>query len=175
MLTRLFVTDKTGLPLTTLAREIGLAASRVHEEARRLEAAGLVRSERVGNSRLLRANEDSPLYPALSELLLKAFGPVRVLESALSGISGIDEAFVFGSWASRYLGEEGEAPNDIDVLIIGAPDVRIVRSACRDAARELGRDVAPTLVSREEWRDAASGFLQTVKARPMIRLALEGG
>ena len=170
LLARLFIGDAEGVPLTTLAEQIEVAPSRVYEEAERLEAAGLIRSERVGNVRLLRPDEESPFYPELRGLLLKAFGPVAVLEALLRDVPGIEEAFIYGSWATRYLGEPGDAPEDIDVLVIGAPDVDRVRAACRRAARQLGRDVNPTIVTRDEWETSATGFLRTLKKRPRVRL-----
>ena len=34
-------------------------------------------------------------------------------------IRGIGEAYLFGSWARRYVGERGAPPGNIDVVIIG--------------------------------------------------------
>jgi len=35
----------------------------------------------------------------------------------------IDEAHNYGSWATRYVGEPGTEPQDIDLLVIGTPAV----------------------------------------------------
>ena len=174
LLTRLFVTKSADLPLTALAKEIGMSPARVHAEAARLEAAGLIRSRRIGNARVLEANPDSPFQPELDALLLKAFGPVVVIEEALQGLEGIEWAAIFGSWADRYLGIEGTAPPaDLDVVIVGAPDVAAVRKAAREAARELGRPVNPTIVSREEWAERGSGFLQTAASGSLVPLRVQ--
>ncbi len=42
---------------------------------------------------------------------------------------GVQEAFVFGSWAARYMGEPGAAPRDIDVVVIGDAPLATVRRA----------------------------------------------
>lgn len=173
LLARLFLSEGEDVSLTRLAQEIGLAKSRVSEELDRLEAAGLVVSDRRGNTRVVRANRDSPYYSDLRSLVLKAFGPIRILEDGLSGIDDIEEAYIHGSWAARYLGEPGEAPADIDVLVIGAPDVRAVQRAAREAGRELGREVNATVLSREEW-DGRSGFARTARRRPLVELELHG-
>jgi predicted nucleotidyltransferase len=151
-----------GLSLADLGRAAGLASSRVHREVESLESAGLVRSERVGTARLVRPNVDSPYYPELRSLLLKAFGPAVVLKPLLSEVPGVEEAYLFGSWASRYLGEPGFAPGDIDLLVVGDVDPGDVYRACRRAENALGRPVNPTILSRQEWADRESGFVRAV-------------
>lgn len=154
-----------------LARELGLAPSRVHAEAQRLEDAGLIVSERVGGQRFLRPNATSPFYPELHSLLVKAFGPVPILESLLAEVPGIEEAFVYGSWATRYEGETGVTPEDVDLMVIGEPPVDEVYAAAEQAARELGREVSVTILSRAEW-DADSSFTAAVRSGARVPLQL---
>lgn len=172
LLSRLFVTKNADMPMAALAREIGLSPSRVYEEAERLEAAGLIRSRRVGNTRVLEPNPDSPFHSELESLLIKAFGPVPVLEQALSKIPRIELALIYGSWASRSEGISGAAAADIDLLVVGGPDIGDVRRAARAASRDLGRDVNASVVSFDEWASGKSGFLRTVKTRPFVTLAI---
>lgn len=172
LLARLFLPDGDGAPLSTLAADVGLAKSRVSDELNRLEQAGIVESERVGNTRVVRPNADSPYYPELRSLILKAFGPVSVLTRRMREVADIDDAYLYGSWASRYLGHEGPPPGDVDVLVVGSPDVQAVRGAARAAARELGREVNSTVLSTDEWGNDASGFVRTVRSRPLVRLDL---
>lgn len=169
LLARVFLGASEPVSLRELGRDVDLAPSRVHDEVRRLEDAGLVRSERVGNQRVIRPDERSPFYPELRGLLLKAFGPESVLKSLLAEIAGIEEAFIYGSWARRSLGEEGATPQDIDVMVIGQPLVEEVYAAADEVARQLGRDVAVTVLSREEW-ERDSGFVAAVRAGPVVAL-----
>lgn len=175
LLSRLFVTKNADIPMTTLAKEIGMSRSRVFEEAERLEGAGLIRSRRVGNTRILEADPESPFQPELETLLLKAFGPVPVLEQALADIAGVDFALIYGSWANRYLGFAGEAAADIDLLVVGDPDVAEVRRVSRAAALDLGREVNATIVTADEWANDESGFLRTLRSRPFVTLAVRKG
>ena len=64
------------MSLNRVARELGLDPATVQREAERLEEAGILASDRIGRARLVRPNEESPFYPELSGLVLKAFGPV---------------------------------------------------------------------------------------------------
>ncbi len=97
--------------LSDLAERLGTPYSSVHREIDRAEAAGLVGSRKVGNTRLVRANTGSPYFEGLSQVLTRAFGVPSVLASALRPLEGIAEAFVYGSWAARYLGSEVTDPS----------------------------------------------------------------
>lgn len=74
-----------------------------------------------------------PYYHELRALLVKTIGPAAVLAHELSGVAGIETAFIFGSWAARYHGERGPAPHDIDLMVIGEPDLDTLYAACRRA------------------------------------------
>ncbi|HEY8555830.1 MAG TPA: MarR family transcriptional regulator, partial [Actinomycetes bacterium] len=102
----------TGIPHATVAREVA-----------RLERSGIVRSVRRGRLRLVEPNDRLPWFGELRALLLKTIGPAVVLREALAPVEGVDEAYIFGSWAARYGGEAGHAPNDIDLLVVGEPDL----------------------------------------------------
>lgn len=176
VLATLFLTaDERGVSLRELARRSRVSQSQAHREVTRLEEAGIVASERVGKTRLVRPNPSSPFREELAALVLKAFGPVPVLRERLGAVPGIEEAYVFGSWAERLSGQPGAPPQDVDVLVIGAPDLERVYRAASEAELPLGRAVNPTLVSRGEWERAESGFLRTVKARPLVTVLAGDG
>lgn len=172
LLAHLFLRPEEPTTLSALARELGLSHTTLSREADKLERAGLVRSERVGNQRRLRPNEQSVYFPALRDLLLRAFGPVPLLERTLRGIGGVERAFLYGSWAARYLGEQGEAPNDLDLLIIGSPQRSALARLGRDLERRLGYEINPTVVPTEEWETKTSGFLRSVARGPLVELQL---
>lgn len=170
LLARVFLHPDERLSLNQLARELDLDPATVQREAERLVEAGILTSERVGTARLVRPNEESPFYLELSGLVFKAFGPVPVLRERLKGLVGVEAAFIYGSWASRHTGERGEAPGDIDLLILGSPDRRKLARLCRETSEELGFEVNPTVLSKEDWESDATGFIRSIKERPLIPL-----
>ena len=95
----LFVFASSPVSLTELASWTGTCLGGVHKEVERLEASGLVKSGMVGRSRLVEADDSSPVYRELRGLLLKSVGPEPLLRAALKDIVGVEEAFIFGSWA----------------------------------------------------------------------------
>ena len=174
LLARIYLNPDRPAPIADLARELQLDSGGLTREADRLERAGLVRSERMGRNRVLHADRDSPYYDDLYGLLLKAFGPATLVAPELSGIPGIDEAYLYGSWAARYAGELGNDPRDVDVMVIGDPSSLAIVRAERELSERLGRDVNVVVMSPEEWAASESGFLREVKQRPLVRLPLEG-
>jgi predicted nucleotidyltransferase/biotin operon repressor len=174
LLARIFLHPDDRLSLNQLARELGIDPATVQREAERLEEAGVLTSERVGTARLVRPNEESPFYPELSGLVFKAFGPMPVLRETLKRLAGVENAFIYGSWASRYAGDRGEAPGDIDLLILGKPDRRKLARLCRDAGEVLGFEVNPTVLSPEDWESDATGFIRSIKEQPLVPLVVAG-
>lgn len=156
--------------LTDLAARVGSAVSSVQREVVRAERAGVMASRRVGRNRLVRATP-SPLTAPLTELLLRAFGPRQVLAEEFADIPGVDHAYLFGSWAARYAGEEGRPPADLDVLVIGAPDRDVLYDAAQRAGARLAREVNLTLRSADWWDSADDGFHAEVTRRPLIALS----
>jgi predicted nucleotidyltransferase len=153
--------------LTDLASRVGASVSSVQREITRAEQAGVVSSRRLGNVRLVKA-ADSPLTPALTELLLRSFGPRQVLAEELQGVEGIGEAYLFGSWAARYEGEAGPAPADLDVLVIGVPDRDELHEAAQRAEGRLAREVNVTIRSPAWWQEGSDGFHADVTRRPLV-------
>lgn len=165
----------TGLEvsLSELASMLDMAYPSVHREVERAEKAGLLRSHKVGNTRLVSANVESPYFEGLSQVLVRAFGVPAVLAGALSGLSGVDRAFVFGSWAERYGGVEGQRPvNDIDVLVLGDPDRSELYERVGAVQHRLGR-VVQVAIRDKGWLEHGSGsFHDTVASRPLVELDL---
>ena len=149
----------TGIPQQTVSREVG-----------RLLNAGLLAGRRVGRLHFVKPNEASPYFPELAGLLLKALGPRSVLGERLAGMDGVEEAYLFGSWARRYEGEPGPPPGDIDVVVIGQPDVDAVYEACREAGAILGQEVNPVVLTPTEWRSSRSGFVQELRKGTLVVL-----
>lgn len=167
MLALILLNPQREWSLTDLATRVGGSVSTAQREVSRAEAAGVVVSRRVGNTRLVRA-QPSPITEPLTELLLRSFGPLQVIAGEFAPVGGLDGLYVFGSWAARYAGLPGRAPADLDVLAIGQPDRDEVDDAAQRARRRLGREVNVTIRSVPWWRTGTDGFHTEVTTRPLI-------
>jgi predicted nucleotidyltransferase len=142
-------------------------------ELRRREEGGVFTARMIGRSKLTRANADNPYCGPLSRLALMSFGPPQVIREELGAIDGIEQLFIFGSWAAHYTGEQGPAPHDVDVLIIGAPDRDEVYEAARRAQDRLGREVNTTIRKPEQWHGTQDGFTQQLRSSPLVQIPLQ--
>jgi predicted nucleotidyltransferase len=172
LLTLVLLTPGREWTLTELASRVGAAVSTVQRELARAEQTGVIVSRRLGNTRLVTA-ADSPLTGPLTELLLRSFGPLQVVAEELADVDGIEAAYLFGSWAARYAGQEGRSPADVDVLVIGAPDRDALDDAAQRAAARLAREVNVTIRSPGWWRDGNDGFHTEVTRRPLVPVLRE--
>jgi len=150
-----------------LSKKLVIPYATLHKEIGRLLDAGLIVEEKVGNYRLIAANRKSLYYKPMFELLEIAFGPVPKLRSAMREIPGISRVLIFGSWARRGLGHHGSLPHDIDVLVVGEPDVGKIYATCGRLTKELGWIMSPTIMTEDEWK-TDTPFLRTVRKGGLI-------
>lgn len=154
--------------VSELAEELGRPLPSVNREVLRLAASGILASQRRGGARYAAPNPDRPYLAELRRLAVGTAGVPAVLRAALGGIHGIAAAAVFGSWAARYLGEPGDAPADIDLLVVGDPDPDAAHSACATAETDLGRPVNPVFVTPGAWATRDSAFLRSVASGALV-------
>ena len=160
--------------VSQLAVKLDLASSTVQRDVELLEQVGIVRSLRVGRTRVVSADPGCSSLGELRALFAKVYGPPQILSELLADVSGLSESFIFGSWAARYQGEAGPAPGDIDLLVIGEEkklDANRVYEAARIASGRLGREVNVSIVNEDEWRTDHTGFLDTIRERPLLQLS----
>ncbi|WP_314171783.1 ArsR family transcriptional regulator [Streptomyces winkii] len=159
--------------LTEIARELGASHTAVLREVNRLGEAEILASRHVGRTRLVSVRSDTPLVRPLTELIAVSFGPVPLLTENLREVSGVERAFIYGSWAARYRGEPGQQPGDVDVLVVGRPDPDELFDAAERSERRLGREVNIHRVSASSWdSDTSDPFLTSVRERPLVELQL---
>jgi len=175
LLALLFLHPEAEYSLTDAAALIDASVKSVHQEADRLVASGLLNDRRHGNLRLIRAATGTVVARPLTDLLAVTYGPQPVIADALRGVSGIEEAIIFGSWAARYAGDPGPIPADVDVLVVGDADPDELDAAAITATRILHRAVNIQRVRPSAWAESPLNdpFLKSVRESPHLRLALE--
>ena len=166
----LLVNKDSEYSVTDLATRAGTSLPTALREIRRLEKVQLVTVRPAGNMQLVRANRDHRLFAALTEIVLYSFGPVEVLRGLFAGLPGVEEAFIYGSWAERYQGVPGVDPGDIDVLLVGDFDRSQAFDLALKATHIIGKEVAVNNLDAKDWKEAESGFIRTVQSRPLVNL-----
>ncbi|MDP1720793.1 MAG: winged helix-turn-helix domain-containing protein [Candidatus Nanopelagicaceae bacterium] len=166
LLSALFLSEKK-CSVQDLSSNLEIPYPTVHREIGRLLKSGLIAEEKIGNYRYFEPNHLSPFFSPVRDLLLVVSGPVPLLRQELIHIPRIEWAALFGSWAHRLLGKEGTIPHDVDVLVVGNPDVRQVNKACSLVGKKLGWEVNPVILTRDEWAQDTP-FLRQVRSDGLV-------
>src|ERR1700686_4345493 len=169
ILVEFFVKPKAQGHVREIARRIAAAPATVGAELASMEKMGILRSERGGRSLVYSVNETSALMPEVRALVQKTLGVEAILGEALSGLAGVESAYIFGSHAS---GEE-RPESDVDLLVIGRPDRLALSERLARVERTLGRDV--NVLSRTEdqlrARPKSDAFWRRVLGGPLVHVA----
>ena len=170
LLTYYFAKPSARLHLRDLAGRLDIDPANLSKELRRLEIEGLFRSEVSGRQKYFQLNREYPLFAELRSIISKTIGAPSLIAQSLKKMEGIEEAYLYGSFASN----QQDAASDIDVLVVGAPPGAMLAEAMRKIERQLGREVSYTVLTREELnarRARKDTFLENVwhnKRVPLI-------
>ena len=147
--------------LRDLAERLSIDPANLSKELRRLEHEGLFGSEVSGRQKYFHLNRAYPLFQEIRGIVTKTVGAVPLMAQSLGKIEGIEEAYLYGSFARN----QQDAASDIDVLVIGTPRDGALAEAARKLERQLGRDISYTVLTRKEFearRAQKDAFLEAV-------------
>ena len=140
------------LHLREIQRRVGTSAGTASRELGRLVDAGILERRREGAQVYFTVHRETPLYPALRQVIRRTSGAPEVIRGHLRGLPGLRRAAVFGS----YLAGDETPGGPVDLLVEGDVDAVELRTALQDAEVELGR---PIRLRRR--RAAATGTRRT--------------
>jgi len=170
MLAILFANPGREFAVGELAESVDTSPPTALREVRRLEQVNLVQVRALGNTRLVSINQQHRLYEPLAEVILYSFGPLPILQQLVGSLAGVERAYIYGSWAARYLGDAGHDPEDVDLLLVGEIDRQQSFELARAASKRIGKEVNVNNLSAADWKRAESSFVKTVKSRPLLEL-----
>jgi predicted nucleotidyltransferase len=165
-----FANQTARLHLRDLAEQLNIDPSNLSKELGRLEREGLFRSDVSGRQKYFQLNREYPLFAEVRSIVSKTIGASSLIAQSLKKIQGIEEAYLYGSFASN----QQDSASDIDVLVIGNPRDEVLAEALRKIERQLGREVSYTVLTRKEFdsrRSRKDAFLENVwhnKRVPLI-------
>jgi predicted nucleotidyltransferase len=119
---------------------------------------------------MVQANTNHPLFQPMRDLVMATYGPEPVLRDLMNTIGGIDQAYIYGSWAKRRSGSPGHFPHDVDVLVVGNPDRADTIEASLQARETTGLETNIHIVTSQSWNNPTSVFLKNIKKEPLIQL-----
>lgn len=148
---------------------LGFPAGNISRELKRLNRDHLFNTEQIGTTLLYQLNQNHPIYSELKSIIAKTFGVEGGLRTAIQGVNGITCAFIFGSFAK---GEEYRL-SDIDLFIIGQPDLDRLREAIHGQESILQREINYHTYSKSDWTGKVArkdSFILNLRKQPKIFL-----
>lgn len=155
--------------LRELQRILGYSAGSIRRELLKFQKDSLFNIEKVGNLIYYSLNINHPLYEELKGIISKTIGIEGSLRKTLSSIKEIRISFIYGSFASKT----HKAASDIDLMIIGNPDMSDLNEKIAKLEKKLRREINTTLYSLEEYKSkkrAKSGFIVDLLRNPKVML-----
>jgi predicted transcriptional regulator with HTH domain len=126
-----------------IAKLVRKNPSGVKRELDNLEEMGIVVSEKVANLKYFQADEDSPLFSELKNLIAKSLGLPGAIKAVLRA-AGAKAAFIHGPYA------EGEDVDSVDLVIIGASPS--VSKGLKDLEKKFGYKINYTLIDEADYK-----------------------
>jgi predicted nucleotidyltransferase len=169
LLTLFFTNPSKRYYLRELQRMLGYSAGSIRRELLRFQKDNLFTTQKVGNLLYYRLNTTHPLFKELKSIVSKTVGVEGSLRKRISSIKKIKTAFIYGSFASK----KQKADSDIDLMIIGNPDVSSLNEKISGLEKKLEREINITTYTQDEYknkRKVKSGFVLDLLKNPKIML-----
>jgi len=155
--------------INELARILELDPKNTETKLKEFEKEGFFKSEFRGKQRYFFLAKDNPVLEHYRQIFLKTYGIEKRIKDILSGIKGIKEAYIFGSYANNKM----DSSSDIDILAIGSHSVLELQRFIARLQKEIGREINVTNLSLKEFEAKKSKkdpFIKNVFKTKTIRL-----
>lgn len=155
--------------LSELLRLTKLSSASLQRELNRLSESGIISSTKLGNLRIFKANQSSPIYKELHSLVKKTLGIDHEINVALLPLhQDLQHALIYGSVAKNT----DTASSDIDLLLVGK-NLRLskILDLLTPVEHKLGRKINPTCYTPKEFenrRAERNSFVNKVLELPTI-------
>jgi predicted nucleotidyltransferase len=155
--------------LRELEKILHFPVQNIRRELINLEKNGIFKREKSGNQVYYFLNMESPIYSDIRNIVSKTIGIENQLRDALSGVSGIKKAFIFGSFANGTQ----DSLSDIDIMIVGdiSEDALIEKISRLESKFE--REINYHIYSEKEFGERIkekNSFTSKILLKPVIFL-----
>jgi predicted nucleotidyltransferase len=172
LLSRLLMNADKSFYIRQLAKETNVPYSMLYKEEKNLASLGVVNEEKKGKVTLVSVNKKLPYFAELKGLVMKTAGLASLLGNALSKLTDVRYALIYGSFAS---GQETES-SDVDVLIVGNVGEERILNAVSAIEEKTGREINYIVWSEGDFRKRVRSkhhILTETARKPVIMLVGE--
>ena|SRR5579885_1400937 len=147
VLTYFFTNPSQRLHLRDIANRLDVDPANLSREMKRLLGEGLFLAETKGRLKIYFLNRSYPLYKEISSIIFKTEGVEGALREAMKDVKGIKSSCLFGSFAAG----QSDSQSDIDLLIVGSPDMEDIGDRIAVLEKRLGRPIQYRVFSQDEF------------------------
>ena len=155
--------------INELARLLGLDPKNTETKLKEFERKGFFKSEFRGKERYFFLAKDNAVLEHYRQIFLKTYGMEKRLGDMLRSIKGLDEAYIYGS----YAGNKMDSSSDIDILAVGGHSVLELQRGIAKLQKDTGREFNVINLSPEEFnkkKQQKNAFINGVFKTKIIRL-----
>jgi predicted nucleotidyltransferase len=159
--------------LRELERITGISVGNIRRELNKYLDEELFITRKKGNLLFYKINTDHNLYPELKKILQTEIGIEADLKKELEQLDNLDFSFIFGSYAKG----EAKTGSDIDLMIIGKPERKLLLNLISKLEKKYNRDINYQVNSKSTWlkkKKAKNSFvLSIVKGSTIVLIGDE--
>lgn len=130
-----------------LVRLLNEEINAVRRELKNLEAFGLLQSRKQSNKIIYSLKTNSPFLYELRSMILKDSEELKLMAKVLGSIKNIELVII----TQAYMTKEYSDENDIDLLIIGNPDINKLTKEMNSVEKEIGRELRMAVLTKEDY------------------------
>ena len=151
-----------------MARRLHLDDSNLAKKLREFEKEGILKSKEKGKERYYSINKAYPLLEEYKQIILKTVGIEGMLKNLFREINGIQEAYLFGSYAKNNM----DSSSDIDLIVIGEQETIELRKKLTTVQKTIDREINLISMSSAEYdkRKKQDPFVKSLQKTKKIKL-----
>ncbi len=145
LLLKFFLNSNTTSYLRGLEGEFGESSNAIRVELNKLEEAGMLSSEVMGNKKMFKANIKHPLFKEIHNILLKHIGLDRIIENVVKGLGDVNRVYLIGDFA------KGLNSQIIDLIFIGNIDKTYLMGLVEKSENLINRKIRYLIYNEKEF------------------------
>jgi predicted nucleotidyltransferase len=164
-----FLHPEADMYINEIARRLDLDSGNLTRKLKEIEAEGILKSELRGNQRYYMINSEYPLIEQYKKIILSTVGIEPLLKKILKSVSGIQSAFLYGSYARDSM----NAGSDIDLFVVGEHNTLALQKQIAIIQKTTDREINVFSIGSNEFekRKENDSFIKNVmKSKKIILL-----
>ena len=145
LLLKFFLNSNTVSYLRGLESEFGESSNAIRIEVNRLEQAGMLKTEVLGNKKMYTANKEHPLFNEIHSIVMKNIGLDRVIDEVIERLGHVSKVYLIGEFS------KGLDSNIIDLIFIGNVDKIYLLNLVDKAEGLVSRKIRYIIYTKEQF------------------------